>query len=383
MRILLVSDTFPPDVNGAARFTERLGAGMVRRGHEVHQIAPATGPRDANELHEGVVIHRLRSVRYPLVESFRFVYPWDAYPKVATVVRSIRPDVIHVQNHFILGRAAASAARRQNVPLVATNHFMPENLTDHARVPRAMQQAAARIAWADLRRVFGSAKVLTAPTPRAVELLERSARLAGALAISCGIDTGLYEKAAAAAQPNAVPVILFVGRLDQEKRVNELISAVAALPEDLPYHVEIIGDGAHRENWKKLADSLGLGPDRVAFRGFVDEDELVEAYGRCDIFCIPGVAELQSLVTLEAMSAGKPIVAANAMALPHLVHPGSNGWLYEPGDVAELTSRIEHLLRHPEERRRMGAESKKIVAPHALGGTLDRFEEIYHQVAAV
>ena len=173
--------------------------------------------------------------------------------------------------------------------------------------------------------------------------------------------------------------MLFVGRLDQEKRVDELIRAFAALPAGLPAELEIVGDGARRDDWTALAAGLGVA-DRVRFRGFVSEEELLEAYARAAVFCMPGVAELQSLATLEAMAAGTPVVAADAMALPHLVRPGRNGWLYPPGDVARLTARLAALLGDAGLRRRMGAASREIVTEHALGATLSTFEGLYERV---
>jgi glycosyltransferase involved in cell wall biosynthesis len=96
---------------------------------------------------------------------------------------------------------------------------------------------------------------------------------------------------------------------------------------------------------------------------------------------MPGTAELQSLVTMEAMSAGKPVVAADAMALPHLVRHGHNGFLFAPGDVPALAARLADVLEAPAAARaRMGAESGKIIAAHAIGTTLAAFEEIYRDV---
>jgi len=126
--------------------------------------------------------------------------------------------------------------------------------------------------------------------------------------------------------PGGPPTVLFVGRMDQEKRVDELVRAFAALPPELPAALEVVGDGARREEWAALAAGLGLG-ERVRFRGFVSEEELLAAYARAAVFVMPGVAELQSLATLEAMAAGTPVIAADAMALPHLVRPGRNGGL--------------------------------------------------------
>ena len=379
MRILIAGDTFPPHINGAARFSERLGQGLARRGHEVHQAAPSTSLRNYTEEVENVVIHRIRSYPFWALDDFRWVAPWDAFPDMARIVAEVQPDVIHIQNSAYVGRSAALQASLHGIPLVATNHFMPENVMKQLPVPKALQRAATKALFRDIKHVYSRAQVLTAPTPRAVAILEQSAKLSGGLAVSCGVDTPVYAAAAAAAAPHDVPVILYVGRLDPEKHINELIEAVAGLPDDRPYRLEIIGDGIEHAHLMKLAAAKGLGSDKVHFFGFVSEHELVEAYGRCDIFCIPGIAELQSLVTLEAMSAGKPVIAANAMALPHLVHPNDNGWLYTPGDIAELRGHLEKLLASPDERHRMGLESQRIVAKHGLDATLQKYETLYER----
>jgi phosphatidylinositol alpha 1,6-mannosyltransferase len=169
--------------------------------------------------------------------------------------------------------------------------------------------------------------------------------------------------------------------MDQEKRGDELIKAFAALPVGVSAQLELVGDGPERAGWVALTESLGA-TERVRFRGFVSEEELLAAYARAAVFCMPGIAELQSLVTLEAMASGVPVVAADAMALPHLVRPGRNGWLYPPGDVGQLSARLAALLIDPALRRRMGASSLELVTEHAFGITLDRFEDLYHRVTA-
>jgi glycosyltransferase involved in cell wall biosynthesis len=377
LRILIGAETYPPDVNGAARFAERLATGLAGRGHEIHVVAPSpTGPA-SREVRDGVTVHGVRSHRYYQHDGFQVCMPWEAFPATAALMAEIDPDVVHTNAHMVVGRGVVRAAHRSGRPLVATNHLMPENLIGYSPIPKPLQRAFNAWAWRDLGRVFGKAQAVTAPTPRAVELLVRHAGLADAFPVSCGIDADRYRAVPRAAGP--VPTVLFVGRLDQEKRVDELIRAFAALPAGLPGRLEVIGDGARREDWAALADGLGLG-ERVRFRGFVSEQELLEAYAGADLFCMPGVAELQSLVTLEAMAAGLPVVAADAMALPHLVRPGRNGWLYTPGDVAELSTRLAALLGDAATRRRMGAASREIVAAHAIDATLDRFEGIYAQV---
>jgi phosphatidylinositol alpha 1,6-mannosyltransferase len=374
LRIMIGADTYAPDVNGASRFAERLAAGLAGRGHEVHVVAPSPDGPPGRHAEGGVTVHRIRSYRYPLHPTFRLCLPWEAGGASAGLLHAVDPDVVHVQAHFSVGRGLAVAAARTGRPLVATNHFMPENLLAHAHVPAALRAAVSRLAWRDLARVYRRAGVVTAPTPRAVELLATSAGLGGALAVSCGIDTHRYRGADVAA--GEVPTVLFVGRLDPEKRVDELLRAFAALPAGVPGRLEIVGDGSRRAAWEALAAQLGV-QERVRFRGFVGEDELLAAYARAAVFCMPGVAELQSLATLEAMAAGTPVVAADAMALPHLVRPGRNGWLYPPGDVGELTARLAALLADAGLRRRMGAASREAVAAHGMGATLAAFERVY------
>jgi glycosyltransferase involved in cell wall biosynthesis len=375
-RIVVGADTFVPDVNGAARFSYRLATGLAARGHEVHVLAPSPDGAAGVSMMDGVFVHRVRARRTPFHPTFRFCPPWQANAAADDLLAQLAPDVVHIQSHMLIGRALSVAANRHRVPLVATNHFMPENLFGYLRLPRALHDAARSAAWRDAAKVFHRAVAVTAPTQRAVDLLQENG-IEHAEAVSCGID---LDRFAARRAPDAeVPTVLFVGRLDAEKRVDELIRALALLPAALPLNVELVGTGSRRDEWQRLAADLGVG-DRVRFSGFVPDEELPAAYERADIFCIPGIAELQSLVTMEAMAAGRPVVAADAMALPHLVHNGDNGWLYQPGDVAGLASRLGMLAADPQLRVRMGAAGRRRVEQHAVPATLRRYEQIYAQV---
>jgi glycosyltransferase involved in cell wall biosynthesis len=110
----------------------------------------------------------------------------------------------------------------------------------------------------------------------------------------------------------------------------------------------------------------------------VDEAYLRNALTRASVFAMPSIAELQSISTMEAMASGLPIVAANAMALPHLVHDGENGYLFEPGNVDDLADKLTRVLTAPEdEYQRMKKASLKIVESHDIQRTLDTFESLY------
>ncbi|MCP2170261.1 glycosyltransferase [Goodfellowiella coeruleoviolacea] len=392
LRIVIGADTFPPDINGAARFAHRLAFGLAGRGHDVHVICPSTTGPASTERVDGVTLHRLAARRTPFHPTFRFCPPWQARRGVERVLAQLNPDLIHIQAHFLVGRALARVGVDRGLPVVATNHFMPENLFGFVHMPDRLRTAASRWAWRDLISVYRDVRAVTAPTPRAVALLRDNGLRHQATAVSCGIDLSRYaaptpvDPVPAAPVPAERATVLFVGRLDEEKRVPDLLGAVAMAHRQgrlagRDLRVEIVGEGSRRASLEALATRLGI-RDRVRFLGFVDEDELVAAYRRCDVFCMPGVAELQSLVTMEAMAAGKPVVAADAMALPHLVRPGRNGWLYPPGDVQALADRLVEILTDDQARARMGAASRDMIAAHDVNTTLATFEALYRRVLA-
>ncbi|MDX6351859.1 MAG: hypothetical protein QOF84_6649 [Streptomyces sp.] len=378
-RVVIGADTYPPDVNGAANFSQRLAEGLLGRGHQVHVICPATEAGPGTTVERGITVHRLPSHRTPFHPTFRVSLPWQTARPAARLLEEISPDVVHIQSHFSVCRTLAAAAHRRGIPVVATNHFMPENLLGFTRLPARLADAACRLAWRDLVRVFRRAHAVTAPTPRAVRLLHDNGLDVPARPVSCGLDLDRFSQPTADGGGTDVRV-LFVGRLDKEKNVQELLQALALLPEQRRVRGEIVGDGSCRRALEALARDLGI-QDRVTFHGLAGDQEVLDAYARCDVFCMPGTAELQSLATMEAMAAGKPVVAADAMALPHLVHPGRNGYLFPPGDVRALASFLTTLLDDPAARRRMGQASRQIVAEHDIRRTLATFEDLYLQAA--
>jgi glycosyltransferase involved in cell wall biosynthesis len=126
-----------------------------------------------------------------------------------------------------------------------------------------------------------------------------------------------------------------------------------------------------------LTKQLGLS-DRVEFVGRASDEELRRLYSEASLFVISSIAELQSIATMEAMASALPVVAADAVALPHLVHDGQNGYLFPPGDVDALADRITRVLTaSAEERLRMQQASLDLVAVHDINRTLDTFEALY------
>lgn len=385
-RILIATDTYPPDVNGAAYFTYRLATGLAERGHDVHVACASPSGPPRVEARDGVVLHQLRSVSVLVHPTMRTALPLGVSGHVARLVDRLAPHVVHSQSHFTISRAAVRCGRLAGVPVVMTNHFMPDNLFAHAHVPHRLHGVVGSLAWRDMIRVAQTADYVTTPTQRAAQLLADKGFTRPVEAVSCGIDLERFrprphERAAARARL-ALPdreTVVFVGRLDEEKRIDELVRALPELLRHRDLQLALAGTGQRRGELERLAHALGVA-DRVHFLGFVPDEDLPLVYVAADVFAIGSVAELQSIATLEAMSTGLPVVAADALALPHLVHPGRNGYLYRPGDVAELTRHLLAVLESPERRAAMGAASREIAQAHDHRRSLDRFEEIYAEV---
>nr|WP_240148499.1 glycosyltransferase [Diaminobutyricibacter tongyongensis] len=378
MKVLIGADTFAPDVNGAARFAERLASGLVARGHEVHIVAPAASSKHGTwtEEYEGqtVTAHRLYSWRWYPHDWLRFAIPWRIKQNSARILDDVKPDVVHFQSHIVVGRGLSVEAEKRGIRIIGTNHFMPENMLEFTLLPKWIQEWAIGLAWKAARRTFGRAEAVTTPTRKAADFLEKFTGLRGVHAISCGIDAHNYTPDFS---PRTENRILFVGRVTGEKQIDVLLKAIALLPASLDAKLEIVGGGDQFKNLQHLADQLGIA-DRVTFSGYVTDEQLRQAYTRATIFAMPSIAELQSIATMEAMASALPVVAANAMALPHLVHDGENGYLFEPGNAHALADRIERILLMPQEELDvLKNASLGIVAAHDIQRTLTTFESLY------
>lgn len=378
LRILIGADTFVPDVNGAANFTSRLAAGMVGRGHEVYVEAPAFGPKHGRfiEEHDGAqfVVHRVYSWRWFPHDWFRFILPWRSQAHAARILDEVKPDVVHIQSHIVIGRGLARQATIRGIRVIATNHFMPENLIQHTLLPRFLSKTVINLAWKDAAKTYHLCEAVTTPTRKGAEFLEAATDLTGVHAISCGINASEYT---ACFEDKSENRILFVGRVTGEKHIDVLIKAVARLDPELDVKLDIVGGGDLMNHLKRLAHDVGVA-DRTTFTGYLSDDELKAAYTNATVFAIPSIAELQSIATMEAMASGLPVVAANAMALPHLVHTGVNGYLFEPEDIDDLAAKLTLVLTASQsELTRMKRNSMKLIVPHDIERTLTTFERLY------
>jgi glycosyltransferase involved in cell wall biosynthesis len=143
----------------------------------------------------------------------------------------------------------------------------------------------------------------------------------------------------------------------------------------------IAGHGKVEDPLRRMVASMHIN-QKVRFTGFISSEDVPGLMNSVDVFVMPSEAELLSISTLEAMACGRPVLLANALALPELVRDGENGYLFKPGDVKDLVCLMNVLADQPERWESMGKVSREITLSHSLEDTIQKFELIYSQLAA-
>jgi 1,2-diacylglycerol 3-alpha-glucosyltransferase len=385
MRILIATDTYYPDVNGAAYFTYRLASLLAKRDHNVFIICPSRSFRNTISNDNEVTVYGIRSIHLPVYQNFR-VSPLFISRTIRRVVREVSPDIVHIQNHFLIGKEAVGAAKKLGIPAIGTNHFMPENLTHYLHLPGIAEKWLQRYAWRQFVRVFEQLDLVTTPTKTAAALLEKAGLNKEVVPISCGIDLERFKPTNDGeylrrrfAIPTDKPVLLYVGRLDKEKRIDMILQALPGILRVASVHLVLAGIGKEKRNLEELAEKQGI-QQAVTFAGFVPDEDLQNIYSVADLFVTAGIAELQSIVTMEAMASGLPVVAVNAMALPELVHDGENGYLFSDGDGQMFAEKVTAILSDQAMRAKMSKKSLEIIKDHDINKTIEKYEAIYSEI---
>ena len=174
--------------------------------------------------------------------------------------------------------------------------------------------------------------------------------------------------------------LLSVCRLDQSEQYKGIDNVIKALPEvarrvpDVTYVV--VGGGSDLARHKELAEQVGVA-DRVAFKGFVNEDTLRSYYRACDVFLMPSAAEGFGFVFLEAMHHAKPVIAANSGATPEVVKDGETGMLVEYGNVEQLANAIILLSQDGGLRRQLGTAGQHRLQTNF---SFDQFKQRFNDI---
>lgn len=393
LRIMVVTDQYAPMVGGVPAVTRALASGLAQRGHAVSLLAPSPGWRGSAQADGRVSVQHRGSVPWPWYAGMRLACLPG--PAASRLVAEFAPDVIHIHSPVTLGVTARMAARRLKIPVVYTNHYLPDNVQPGLRDrPRAFDA----LFYSYIVGFSNRCTHVTAPTTTALRLLTDQGLRVPSRVISNGIDLGTYAPGppderirARYGLPAGQPLILSVGRLSPEKRVDVLLDAAARLTAGA--HLAIAGTGPGEAGLRARAAALGLtgqaargkrsgGAASVSFLGFVPAADLPAVYRLADVFAIASEAELQSLVTMEAMATGLPVVAADSYALGELVRHGASGFLAPPGRAGEFAGYLDRLAADPPLRARMAAESMRIIRGHERHRWLAEWESLYGELAA-
>ena len=389
MRIAIATDFYTPWIGGPATFIENLCAYLAGTSHHVEVIAPSHTGRPGIERRDGLIIHRLPTVPLPVGHNLRAgIHPGAA----RAALLAARPDVVQLHHPFPICAAVSRAALRERIPVVAINHTIPEcSLYGLRRIP-VIYPLGVWSFGSYLIRFLRRANAIATPTATAARLLTAIGLARPIEVISNGVDTERFRPAADKRAARARlglpdrPILLYTGRLDAEKDMPTLIRAAARAfaqrdgTDGGDAQLVIGGEGTERPRLERLVAELGLA-GRTTFPGYLPAADLPLLYQSADVYCMASAVELQSITTLEALACGLPVVAANAGALPELVHHGENGLLAAPGDVDAFASAMAAILSRPERAAAMGRQGRARAETHSLGVVAHRHVGLLERTA--
>lgn len=359
MNIGLLISSFPPDVcNGAELQLKQLAFELAQRGHGVTVYTRRFCGKPLVEHRDGYQIRRRRVL--PL-SALRMI--WDTLVTVRDVAASKpRPDVLlcyQTVNSGLIGVLAQSllgipaivsirGSREYRLSLYWANRLVVPFVYRRARrmvvQTRCMlQDLGAQLAGAGKADLVASIKSKVSIIPNGINLPHR--------------DRSTGTK------------IMYVGRLIRNKGVSDLLQAMQQIPEA---EAVIVGEGPERKNLAALADGL-----RVTFLGSVPPNEVTNHLRQARMLVHPShLGDGLPNSILEAMSCGVPVIATRTSGMPDVVQHDATGFLFEPGDVEQLSRYIELLRTDDEMWRRMGVRSLEVVQQYSWENVVPQIEQL-------
>jgi len=269
-------------------------------------------------------------------------------------------------------------------PLIGTSHTP---LTEFLKYSPLQAKFLNTLALRFVSWYYNRCDFVTAPSQGILDEMKTNGFYKPSRVISNPIDLDNFFPARADEQINLKKefgldsfVVLYTGRLAQEKRIDDIIRAIALLKEKIPgLCLAITGHGDTKESLRALAQELGIA-EKVTFFGTVSAEDHARIYRAADIFAIMSTAETQSLSMMKAMATRIPPIGANARGLTEYIHDNENGYLVEPGDYTTLADKILFLYEHPEERKRLGEGGVNAVKQFSRTKIAHEWETLYSEV---
>lgn len=348
MRIVIVAETFLPQMNGVVNSVLQVLRHLEGSGHDVMVIAPRSSDDDAETLY-GAAVVLLKSVPLPTYPDVRLTFA--SAGRIEAILREFDPDVVHLASPFVLGWQALRAADHLGIPTVA---IYQTDIPGYAK--RYGIRAVGPALTKHLTRIHRRATLTLAPSSAALAEL-RSLGIERLELWARGVDAVRFHPARRSAElrellaPNGELLIGFVGRLALEKQVEDL-RAIADIPGT---RLVIVGDGPSRTGLEQLLPN-------AEFLGFLGGEALAEAMATFDLFVHPGENETFCQTVQEALASGVPVIATGRGGPLDLVRNSQTGWLYRPGDLADLRDRVLDLLGDDAKRRAFAEAARESVA---------------------
>ena len=367
MRAALVTETYPPEVNGVARTLHRLVGELRGRGHEIEVIRPRQpGAEDAAGESEwpvpGLPLPGYAGLRFGLPVALRLRNRWARGP---------RPEIVHVATEGPLGLAAIAAAKWLGVPVGSSFHTNFHQYSRHYRLGWLRRPAAAY-----LRRFHNATAGTAVPTTAMRDALsaEGFERLA---VVGRGVDADAFgpgfrspELRRAWGADARTPVVAYVGRVAAEKNVGLAVRAFEAIRRQRPAaRLVVVGDGPFAEQLAALA------PDAIRC-GMQSGADLARHYASADLLLAPSLTETFGNVVTEAMASGLAVVTFDYAAGREHIRHGVDGMLAPYGDEAAFVSAAETAAAMGDGLARMGAAAEakaRELGWDRVGDALERF----------
>ncbi len=370
LHIALVSETFPPEVNGVANTLGRLCQGLRERGHRLQLVRPRqaddTAPND-----DQLLLTR----GWPLPGYAGLQWGQSSLHKLLRRWQRNRPDVLYIATEGPLGLSALRAARRLGIPVVSGFHTNFQQYSDHYGFGLLTRLLTGYLRWFHNR-----SRLTLVPSPsQRLELQRRGFERLELLAR--GVDGQLFHPARRSAALRAEwglgedeIAVLHVGRLAAEKNLQLLTRAFRQLQRDLPQQrlrLVLVGDGPLRTQLQaELPEALFCGVQRG--------EALAAHYASGDLFLFPSLSETFGNVVLEALASGLAVVAFDQAAAAQHIRHGHNGALAMPGDEVAFIESARWLLEDPESLRRVRLNARQHAGKQGWPAIVERFESLLH-----
>jgi glycosyltransferase involved in cell wall biosynthesis len=375
MRIAMVSETYPPEVNGVARTVALMAEGLRALGHQIQLVRPRQSPGDwpLNEpgfgemLRPGMRIPRYPQLRMGLPSRGALLQAWQ----------KTRPDVVHIATEGPLGSSALSAARAMGIPVATDFHTNFHAYSGHYGFPWLERAVAAY-----LRRFHNRADCTMVPTD---EMAHDLARLGfeKLRVVGRGVNSAVFSPARRRPElreqwgaADDTPVALCVSRFAPEKNFPLVLDAYRAMRAERPdTRLVLVGDGPMAEELER--ERLGC-----VVAGRLVNGELSAHYASADIFLFPSTSETFGNVTMEAMASGLAVVAYDyAAARQHIVH-GRSGLLARVDDRISFIEHAAALACDLPRARALGRRAREVAEPLGWDRVVADFESVLCETIA-